>query len=142
MTDTAEEILRNYIKDKGLRNTHQRDAVLESFLTAERHITAEELLDRVREKHPEISYATVHRHLRMMCECGLADEIKMGKHKARYEQKVGHEHHDHLICVKCEKFIEVHEERIERLQDKLAAANNFFPLRHKLEIYGICSRCR
>jgi len=139
---SAEDIFRNYIKDNGLRNTHQRDVILEAFLASERHITAEDLFAIVRKKNPEISYATVHRHLRLMCECGLADEIKIGQQKARYEQKVGQEHHDHLICVKCGRFIEVHEGRIEELQDKLAEANNFLPLRHKLEIYGICDKCR
>lgn len=142
MTLGAEEILKNYISEKGLRNTHQRNAILKAFLAARRHITAEDLLEIVREKNPEISYATVHRHLRVICECGLAEEIKIGNQKARFEQKLGHEHHDHLICTKCSKFIEIHEDRIEELQDKLAEANNFLPLRHKLEIYGICSNCR
>lgn len=142
MTASAEEILRNYIKDKGLRNTPQRDVILDAFLAANRHITAEELLEKVREKDPEISSATVYRNLRLMCECGLADEIKIGRQKTRFEQKFGHEHHDHLICKKCGSFIEVHDDKIEVMQDKLAEANNFVPLSHKLEIYGICSKCR
>jgi len=47
-----------------------------------------------------------------------------------------------LICLKCGTFIEVHDEKIEMLQNKLAAANDFIPQRHKLEIYGICRKCR
>jgi len=142
MTVTAREILKSYIKDKGLRNTPQRDMILDAFLEADRHITAEELLERVRKKDPEVGYATVHRNLRLMCECGLADEIKIGRQKTRFEQKFGHDHHDHLICKKCGRFIEVHDDEIEKMQEKLAEANNFMPLSHKLEIYGICSKCR
>jgi Fur family ferric uptake transcriptional regulator len=91
---------------------------------------------------PEIGYATVHRNLSLLCACGLADEIKIGKQKARYEPKFGHEHHDHLICTKCGRFIEVNDPKIESLQEKLAEANDFLPVRHKLEIYGTCKKCK
>jgi Fur family ferric uptake transcriptional regulator len=138
----ARKTLRTYINDKGLRHTRQREVILDAFLSAERHITVEELFDIVKRRNPEIGYATVDRNLKLMSACGLADEIKIGKQKTRYEQKIGQEHHDHLICVKCGKFIEVRDDRIEELQDRLAQANGFLPQRHKLEIYGLCRKCR
>jgi Fe2+ or Zn2+ uptake regulation protein len=36
----------------------------------------------------------------------------------------------------------VKDEKIEKLQDKLAEANGFVPMRHKLEIYGLCRKCK
>lgn len=138
----AKEVFIRYLRDKGLRHTRQREEILSAFLSADRHITAEELFNIVKEKNHDIGYATVHRNLKLMCECGVADEIKIGTKKTRYEQKQGHEHHDHLICMNCGSFIEVHDKRIERLQDKLAEASGFMPVKHKLEIYGFCSRCR
>lgn len=142
MTGTkAKDAFNGYIKSKGLRNTVQREQILDSFLSANRHITAEELYELVRARHPGIGYATVHRNLVLFCKSGVADEIKIGTQKTRYEAKVGHEHHDHLICMKCGRFIEVNDDKIEELQQKLAAANNFIPMRHKLEIYGTCREC-
>lgn len=141
MTKAKENFLA-CLKQKGLRSTKQREIILDTFLSADRHITAEELHGMLQKKSPEIGYATVHRNLKLMCECELAEEIKIGGKKARYEQKYGHEHHDHLICTKCSRFIEVKDERIERLQDELAKANGFKPQRHKLEIYGLCRKCR
>jgi len=141
-TNNAKNIFRNCIIEKGLRNTRQREVILDAFLSAERHITVEELFNTIKKEHPEIGYATVHRNLSLFCECGIADEIKIGKQKTRYEQKVGHEHHDHLICLKCGQFTEVNDEKIEKLQNKLAEANDFIPMRHKLEIYGMCRKCR
>ena len=139
---SASDIFVNYIREKGLRNTKQREMILDSFLHAIKHITVEELFGAVKKKNPDIGYATVHRNLKLMCECGIADEIKIGTSKAKFEPKFGHEHHDHLICLKCGRFIEVHDARIEKLQDKLAEANDFIPQRHKLEIYGQCKKCR
>ena len=138
----TKSIFSDFITKKGLRNTRQRGAILDAFLSANKHITAEDLFALVRKRYPGIGYATVHRNLKLMCECGLADEIKIGNKKARYEQKYGQEHHDHLICLKCGRFIEVNDEQIERLQEKLAEANDFVPQRHKLEIYGLCKKCR
>lgn len=138
----AKGVFLSYVKRKGLRSTKQREEILDTFLSAGGHMTIDDLYAIVKKKDPSIGYATVHRNLKLMCESGLADEIKIGNKKARYEQKYGHEHHDHLICLKCGTFIEVNDEKIERLQVKLAEANEFTPQRHKLEIYGLCKRCR
>ncbi len=138
----AKDIFSDYVREKGLRNTRQREAILETFLSSGKHITVEDLYNSLRRRNPGIGYATVHRNLKLLCESGLANEIKVGTDKARFEIKYGHEHHDHLICIRCGRFIEVKDERIERLQDKLAEANDFIPVRHRLEIYGLCKKCR
>ena len=136
------DIFVNYLKEKGLRNTRQREEILDAFLAANGHITIEELYNEVAKKDTGIGYATVYRNMNLMRECGLAEEIKIGKQKTRFEPPYGHKHHDHLICLKCGRFIEVNDENIERLQVKLTEANNFTPVRHKLEIYGYCNKCR
>ena len=138
----ASEMLREYVAKNGMRNSSQRAIILSAFLSAGKHITVDELFDSIKEKNPEIGYATVHRNLRLMCNSGIADEIKIGKGKTRFEPKLDHKHHDHLVCLKCGQLTEVNDEKIEILQDKLAQANGFIPMRHKLEIYGLCKKCR
>ncbi len=140
--DEAKKMFLDYIKDKGLRSTRQREVIFDAFFDSKRHITVDDLYNTVKGGFPGIGYATVHRNMNLLCECGLADEIKIGNQKTRYEQKFGQGHHDHLICLKCGRFIEVNDQKIEKLQDKLADANDFRPVRHKLEIYGICKNCR
>lgn len=138
----GKEIFVSYLKNKGLRYTPQREEILNAFLSANKHFTVDDLYYTLKKKSPHIGYATIHRNLKLLFECGLADGIKIGIQKTRYEQKYGHRHHDHLICINCEKLIEVNDEKIEELQDKLAREKNFQPIRHKLEIYGLCSKCR
>jgi Fur family ferric uptake transcriptional regulator len=140
--NTAKAVFRTYLKEKRLRNTNQREAVLDALFSARRHITAEELFSSINKKERGIGLATVHRNLNLLRDCGLAEELKIGNQQARFEPKLGQDHHDHLICTKCGKLIEVKDARIEKLQDKLAEANGFKPLRHKLEIYGSCKMCR
>jgi Fur family ferric uptake transcriptional regulator len=131
----------DYIKKQGLRNTRQREEILEVFLSSGGHITADEIFEKVKARDSSIGYATIHRNLALLLDSGLAEEIKIGKGKTRYEQMHMRQHHDHLICLKCGRFIEVRDENIERLQEKLAEENDFKPVRHKLEIYGYCKKC-
>lgn len=134
--------LNDYMARHGLRSTEQRRVVTEMFFASEGHLSIEELLDQVRLKEPRIGYATVYRTLKLLKECGLAFERHFGDGVSRYEVAWSNEHHDHLICVECEKIIEFEDEGIEELQHKVAARKGFKLVRHKLELYGVCADCQ
>jgi Fur family ferric uptake transcriptional regulator len=53
--------LNRYLESKGLKQTKQREAILDVFLEATGHITSEELYARVRDRFPHIGYTTVYR---------------------------------------------------------------------------------
>ena len=135
------EILTDYLKKKDLKLTEQRKIVLQGFLDIETHVTAEELYNTVKQNNPEIGMATVYRTLKILCECGLANELKFSDGVSRYEHLFDHKHHDHLICLKCGKYTEVFDPGIEELQEKLAQKNKFQVLRHRMELYGFCENC-
>ena len=136
------QVLDSYIRDKGLRRTSQREKVLAIFLATEKHISVEELHKLVRKKHPEIGYTTVYRTMKLCSETGLSDAIDLGDGVARFEHKFGHNHHDHLICIKCGKLIEVFDPEIEKLQERLVKKHSFVSLKHTLEIFGMCGKCK
>jgi Fur family ferric uptake transcriptional regulator len=149
MTATAEHDveelrarLNDYMAKHGLRSTEQRRVVTELFFASSGHLSIEELLDRVRVEEPRIGYATVYRTLKLLKECGLAFERHFGDGVSRYEVAWEDEHHDHLICVECEKIIEFEDDAIEQLQHAVADARGFLLVRHKLELYGICPECQ
>lgn len=136
------DVFLNFLKTKDLKLTAQREKILEIFLKTERHVTTEELYEIIKKKSPDIGQATVFRTLRLMCQARIAEEVDLGDKKIRYEHKYGHEHHDHLVCTKCGRFIEVKEPEIESLQNKLCKKNNFLPQKHSMKIFGICNKCR
>jgi Fur family ferric uptake transcriptional regulator len=135
-------LFEDYISHKNLRPSKQRKEILNIFLKSERHLTADELYRMVKKKYPSIGYATIYRTLKLFCESGLSRELRSDDGITRYEHLYGHEHHDHLICIKCGKFVEVVEPDIERLQENLAKRCGFTFQRHRMEIYGICKKCR
>jgi len=135
------QVFAEFIKTKNLRHMPQRDNVLDIFLSTEKHVSVDELYKLVKKHYPDIGYTTVYRAMRLLSESGLCQEINFGDGILRFEHKYGHEHHDHLICTRCGKFIEAAKPEIEEMQDALARKYRFTPTRHKLQIFGICSRC-
>jgi len=136
------KIFEGYIRKKNLKHSEQRIGILEIFLGTERHLTADELYRIVKKKFPAIGYATIYRTLKLLCACGICRELRLEDGTTRYERLYGHEHHDHLICIKCGKFVEVMSPEIEVLQEKLVKERGFILKRHRLQMYGICKRCK
>ena len=134
--------LNDYMTRHGLRSTEQRRIVTEHFFASDGHLSIEDLLDRVRVDEAKIGYATVYRTLKLLKECGLAFERHFGDGVSRYEVAWEDEHHDHLICVDCERIIEFEDHAIEKLQREVASRHGFRLVRHKLELYGICPECQ
>ncbi|HEY3307070.1 MAG TPA: transcriptional repressor [Desulfuromonadaceae bacterium] len=127
---------------KGLRSTRQRDIILDIFLSTHQHVSVEELYLKIKAIHPGIGHATVYRTLKLFVEAGLAREILLHDGQTRYEHVLAGEHHDHLVCTRCNAIIEFENETIEKLQDEIAFKHGFIIKSHKLEIYGQCARCR
>ncbi len=142
MKRAKKQIFRQFISTKGLKSTRQRDVILDAFLASDRHMSIEELYLKLRVKNPRIGYATVYRTLKLFAESGIAREIQFGDGQTRYEHVAEGEHHDHLVCTRCGTIIEFKNETIEKLQADVAGGYGFLIETHKLELYGICAKCR
>jgi len=139
---SAKAILEQYVKDMGMLHSKQREQILDMFLKMERHPTISDLYERIRKKNPKIGLATVYRAMKVICQAGLARETDFGDGLKHYEHEYGHEHHDHLVCVKCGRIIEVVSPEIEKIQSQLAKRHTFIPLRHRMQIFGTCKSCQ
>lgn len=141
-SQTAKDNFRSYLLAQGLKSTRQRELILDEFLRAGEHLSTEELYLRLREQHPHIGYATVHRTLKLFAECGIAEPRHFGDGQTRYETRAGEEHHDHLICTRCGAIVEFENPQIEALQEAVAGQHGFRIERHRLELYGRCRVCQ
>ena len=142
MKNSKKKLFQEFIARKGLKTTRQRDTVLECFLSSDHHMSTEDLYLNARAKHPTIGFATVYRTLKLFAESGIAREIHFGDGQTRYEHVEEGEHHDHMICTRCGAVTEFENESIERLQAEVAEQFGFEVEKHKLELYGICQKCR
>jgi len=139
---SAKTVLRQYLKNKGMLHSKQREQILDVFLKTERHLTIDDLYGLIRKKNPRIGLATVYRAMSIICDAGLAREIDFGDGVKRFEHKYQHQNHHHLVCIKCGRAIEVVSLEIEKLQQRLAKKHGFTPVKDTMEIFGICRKCK
>ncbi len=137
----AKQKFERFVADRGLRRTEQRNRVVDVFLSTEKHVTVQELYDLVRKKHKGMGYATVARTVKLMCESGLCRQVDFGDGVFRYEHKYKHEHHDHLICIRCGRFEEIYSPELEKIQHDLVKKHGYVQENHKLDIFGLCPGC-
>jgi Fur family ferric uptake transcriptional regulator len=108
---TPSEMLRG----AGLRSTGPRRAVLEELLRAP-HATAPDLADAIRRRlepagdgvaaEPALSHQGLYNVLDDLTAAGLIRCIKPAGSSARYELRVGDNHH-HLVCRSCGRVADV-----------------------------------
>jgi Fur family ferric uptake transcriptional regulator len=139
--DFSEDQMKTLIRNMNLKVTTQRLLILQAFQEGRRHITAQELFEKVVKRDSSIGFATVYRFLRSMADQKLVTEVRMGGLPARYEL-TPQKHHDHLTCTKCGLIVEFENKTIESLQEKVAQQFGFQLTEHLLELYGICSKCQ
>ncbi len=112
------------------------------FAEAEGHNPLSTLRHRFKgEAGHDISIREIKRFMDFLCEYGAATKVSFPD-GARYEHRHIGEHHDHLICSKCNKVEEFRVDEIEELQRTVAKRCGFSLYRHVLDLYGICDDCR
>ncbi len=136
------EIFEKFLSDQHLRDTRQREMILEAFLQREEHVSAEDLYGLLKKKGPAIGQATVYRVMKLLVEAGLVREVDFGDGVRRYEHCYNHPHHDHLVCRGCGKTVEVVDPVIEEMQKKVAESHDFELTDHEMYLYGFCADCR
>ena len=135
---TAEQKLKKYLLENGLKTTKQRNRILEIFLEKDRHMTPEEVLDAVQTHIPSVGLATIYRTMKLLVKAGVAHERRFADGLLRYEIAVEGEHHDHIICLDCGKIVEFEDEIIEARQKIVAEEHGFEIISHRLDIYARC----
>lgn len=93
------------LRDHGLQVTAQRLAVMRA-VSRRPHCTADEVAEDVRGEIGSISRQAVYDALGVLAEKGILRRIQPAGSLARYEDRVGDNHH-HMICRACGKTLDV-----------------------------------
>lgn len=136
------QLFRRYLRDQGLPVTPQREAVADAIFCSSGHLSVEDIELALRGTGERIGKATIYRTVEILVRSGLVEEHDFGEGFKRYEHLFGSSPiHEHLICVNCHKVVEFQSNDVIRVQEETARRHGFTPIRHRLEIYGLCSSC-
>lgn len=122
------------LRKAGVRVTRQRIALLAVLGEAADHPDAEELLKRVKAVEPGISLATVYRTLSVLEAEGVVHRHSFEGGGARFET-ADEAHHDHIVDLDTGEVIEFHSDKIEKLQELIAAEMGYDVVHHRMELY-------
>jgi len=134
---------KDLIKSLGLNNSIQREYVLKVLFDSEEHLSADEILFKVREEHKvSIGITTVYKMLNFLEEIKVLSSISLEGSNVKVYELSFSTHHDHLVCLKCGKIVEFMHAKIEAFQDDIAKENGFTLESHSMILYGTCSKCK
>ena len=127
------------IEIQNLGLTKQREVVLQVIRDAREHLTANEVFSAAKDMLPSISFATVYNSLRYLKDAGHIAEIQFGNGASRFDRMT--HRHDHAICTKCGKLVDIEMEHPEELLKKAAKYSKFKPESLEFTLRGKCPDC-
>jgi Fe2+ or Zn2+ uptake regulation protein len=129
------------LRDRGLRVTRPRLAVLAVLTECRAHLDVEEITTRARERLDSVSVQAVYDVLGALTAAGLARRIAPAGGAARYEARVGDNHH-HLVCRRCGEITDVDcATGAAPCLDPIDAAG-FIVDEAEVTYWGVCANCQ
>lgn len=123
------------LRKVGLKVTQPRKKIFELLEeSGNKHLTADDIYRVLMQSGQDIGLATVYRVLHQFEAAGLVVKHHFEGGQAYYELDSG-SHHDHMVCVQTGKVTEFINEKIEKLQTKIAAEHGYEIVDHTLVIY-------
>ena len=128
------------LKKSGHRPTPQRLMILSEVRHAGEHVTAAQILDRVKVSYPYIDVSTVYRTLSVLKQMRLVSETDMGGGESTYEWIEQARHH-HLICRGCDRVTLLDHKYLASLGTELLDDYGFQADIDHFAIFGLCEEC-
>ncbi len=133
--------LESLFRQQGIDRIEDRLKIVTAFFSADQHVTPNELADALARKGEKIDAGFVEDTLEQVLYYGFAFRHRFADGEYRYEHRHIGEHHDHLVCIRCGTITEFVDSSLEAIQERIADSHGFLMLHHRMELYGICSRC-
>jgi Fur family transcriptional regulator, ferric uptake regulator len=134
--------LTSRLRGQSHKITGPRAAILEILRQHPHPLTNREIQAAL--PKDECDLATIYRSMHLLEKMGMVKRFDFGDGAARFEL-VGENddgHHHHLVCTRCSEVVEIEECFPAEVEKRIATANGFKAVTHKLEFFGICPDCQ
>lgn len=133
--------LNQTLKDKELRITKKRKLILEKIIENEGPISAEKILDMVKEDKIKLDLSTIYRNLNLMEKKNLLLK-NTNTDGISYYQLNNHDHKHFITCISCNKKFIIDNCPINNIEKDLEDETGFVIKGHSFEFTGICPNCQ
>lgn len=122
-----------------MNNTKQRTLIYETVQSSYEHPTADDVFQAVRLKMPNISLGTVYRNLNVLTELGKIRKISVPGQPDHFDRHSPW--HDHMVCEKCGKMIDITLCGSPSLTEQLAQQSGMQITGYSLVAQCVCPVC-
>lgn len=127
--------------------TRQRDLILNYFIkNNSKHVTAEEVLEHLKEQGNSVGKSTVYRFLEKLVEQGTVRRFFIEEGKGACYQYLGEQHqcheHFHLKCVSCGVLLHIRCDLLIEAEKHILNNHDFTIDNTKTVLYGLCDKCK
>ncbi|MGX9985007.1 Fur family transcriptional regulator [Chryseobacterium sp. POL2] len=142
---TIKDVLRQYLLEKGFRNTPERYTILEEIYNLDHHFNVDDLYLIMMQKKYHVSKATIYNTIEIFLDAGLIRKHQFGEKtlsSSSYEKSYFDKQHDHLVIYKdgtdkeIAEIIEFCDPRIQGIKESIEQAFGVKIDTHSLYFYG------
>jgi len=127
------------LRERGLRVTSQRVVVHRALRELDRHVTADELLDAVSERLPNVSLPTIYATLDLLEDLSMVRRVQRAG-ATLFDPRT--DPHHHLICDECGSIEDLDSALDTRAVERAAKRRGFSQARVEAVVHGRCASCR
>jgi Fur family ferric uptake transcriptional regulator len=134
--------LTGRLRQQSRKITGPRAAILEILRQHPHPLTNKEIFASLPKGGCDL--ATIYRAMQLLEKLGMVKRFDFGDGAARFEL-VGEGddgHHHHLVCTRCAEVVEIGECFPAEIENRIARANGFKAVTHRLEFFGLCPGCQ
>ncbi len=136
-----EQDAKELLKDRGLKSTPQRLAVLHVLHESPGCLSINDILQKTKAIIPNTGLATIYRTLDIFVELGLATRVYFqdGSCFYAYSAQV---HSHQIICTSCSKNMDLPKCPFENYFEDISSKTGFKIHDHFVQLYGECNDCK
>jgi Fur family transcriptional regulator, ferric uptake regulator len=132
--------IKKLLEINKLKVTKGRVAILDFLYNSTYPVHVEAIKQNLLADKIKVDTVTIYRILDVFLKKGIIRRVEFNEGKFRYEKNSSHHHH--LICTNCGKVQDINDCKIVPEIKHIEKQYSFLINDHKLEIYGICLKCR
>ncbi|TYP51677.1 Fur family transcriptional regulator [Thermosediminibacter litoriperuensis] len=132
--------LENLLKQRGLKVTDQRKAIVKVLKDCNCMLSARDIFDKVKQIIPGVNFSTIYRNLDLMSRKGILCGLMVDTGVSLYGLHREEGHHHHLVCKGCGRSMAIDYCPMSSVEKELAK-KGFSPTEHEFIVYGFCGSC-
>ena len=139
--DDLQLLFSEYLKNKKLRNTAERNAIFTTICQAKDPFTPEMIRKQLEDSNFLVSRASVYNTIELLLDANIVVRLQFAGAISLYELKYIAEQYNYAKCTHCGTIRKIKNDKQKSLYKDLKIPK--FMVEHcSLQIYGICSKCK